>query len=68
MTCGAGKRGGAGLGSPQSLKNAKKALSKITKTPTNYIHLFNPLEEEFLGLYKTDSIKSGINYNKGEGR
>lgn len=38
------------------------------KTPTNYIHLFNPLEEEFLGLYKTDSIKSGINYNKGEGR
>ena len=38
------------------------------KTPTNYIHLFNPLEEEFLGLYKTDSIKSEINYNKGEGR
>ena len=49
---------------PPSLKNAKTALSKITKTPTNYFHLFNPLEEEFLGLYKTDSIKSGINYNK----
>ena len=41
---------GWGAIAPQFLKNAKNALSEITKIPTSYFYLIHPLEEKFDAL------------------